>query len=521
MAQHWFREINRLVRLARDLPGFLRRPTSPDDGVELIRQRQATREERFLRMAAESIYAHPGSPYLRLLRLAGCEFEDLKSLVAKEGLEGALSHLVRAGVYMTLDEFKGRKAVVRGNQRFTPTEDFDNPHLLAHFEARSGGTRSPGTAVQTALPYVADLAANTAVAFHAHGLSRHEQVIWLNGGVTPMLIYARLGRPPLAWFYSVRPLSLKAQAGARYLATVSRLSGIPLPRPVFHDLSDPAGMAAWLATRLTEGRPICVTTYASSAVRICVAARERGVDLRGLCFITLGEPYTEAKRKVVTGVGARTLVRYAFTEAGILGYGCADSHDSDALHFSGHAYGLVQRSRTVEDSGSHVNAFLFTSLLPAAPKILLNVESGDCGTVHSRSCSCALGAVGLTTHLERIRSFEKLSGGGMNFVETDLLRILEEVLPACFGGAGSDYQLLGEDGQQEPSCLWLLASPRIGPLDEARLRQTFLRELESGLGGRGEEVRRLAGNLEVKRKFPVATKMGKILPFHLVHSGLR
>jgi hypothetical protein len=507
MARRRFHDVTMLARLTRDLRSFLRNPVTLDQGLGIIGQRLATREEWFLQMAVQAIYGHPRSPYLRLLRMAGCELEDLKALVAKEGFEGTLSHLVRAGVYVSFDEFKGRKIAVRGSQQFAFTEeDFDNPHLRPHFEARSGGTRSPGTAVKTALPYIADLAASTALAFHAHDLWNHEQAIWLNGGVTPMLIYAKLGRAPVAWFYSLRPLPFKAHAGARYLTALSGVTGTPLPRPAFHDLHDPAGMAVWLTTRLREGKPVCV------------AARERGLDLRGLCFITLGEPYTEAKRQVVESVGVRTLVRYAFTEAGILGYGCADSRASDDLHFLSHSYALIQRSRPVGESGVLVDAYLFTSLLPAAPKILLNVESGDCGMVQSRSCTCGLGAVGLTTHLERVRSFEKLSDERMSFVEIDLLRILEEVLPARLGGASSDYQLLEEETQQGTPRLWLLASPRIGPLDEAKLRETFLRELEGsgGLGRGTAEVWRRARTVEVKREYPVATKVGKILPFHLV-----
>ncbi len=171
MAQRWFHKVSMLARLARDLPGFLRSPATLSQGIDLIHQRLATREARFLAMAARSIYAHPKSPYLRLCRMAGCELGDLKSMVAKEGLEGALSQLVRAGVYVTFDEFKGRKLAARGSAQFAfSPEDFDNPHLQPHFEARSGGSRGPGTAVKTALPYIADVAASTAPAFHVHGL---------------------------------------------------------------------------------------------------------------------------------------------------------------------------------------------------------------------------------------------------------------------------------------------------------------------------------------------------------------
>lgn len=521
MPLQWLNNLPMLARLTRDFPRFLRTPLTPEQAVAVIQRQLESREERFLRIAEQAIYAYPRSPYLQLLRAAGCEFGDLKALVAAKGLEGALSELVEAGVFITFDEFKGRKEIVRGGRHFAfLEEDFDNPCISAHFEAQSGGTRSAGTVVKMAFPFIADLAVNTALALCAHGLSQHGHATWLNAGVTPMLIYTKLGRTPIAWFYQMRPLPAKIYAGSQYLAAVGRWFGCRLPTPVFVDLQDPSRMALWLAACLKKGTHVCVTTYASSAVRICVAAKERGVRLDGVCFITLGEPFTEAKQQTVEAVGARALVRYAFTEAGIIGYACADPQMSDDLHFSSNAYGLLQRQRAVGDSGLSVDAFLFTSLLPWAPKILLNVESGDYGMLERRSCGCSLGAWGLTTHLARIRSFEKLSGEGMTFVQTEFLRVLEETLPARFGGTSADYQVLEEEGQYGILKLLLLVSPRIGPVDEDGVRQTFLEELgrDGGDGRRKAEVWRRAETVQVRRQWPVATKAGKILPFHLIRS---
>jgi len=129
-----------------------------------------------------------------------------------------------------------------------------------------------------------------------------------------------------------------------------------------------------------------------------------------------------------------------------------------------------------------------------------------------------MGAVGLITHLARIRSFEKLSSEGMTFVKTDLLRVLEEILPGRFGGTSADYQVLEEEGENGILRLFLIVSPKVGPIDEARVCRTFLEEL-----GRDGEFQRLgadiwqrAGTVKVRRAWPVATKAGKILPFHLV-----
>ncbi|MDR7485316.1 MAG: hypothetical protein QN187_08295 [Armatimonadota bacterium] len=517
MALPWAKEAAMLARLARDLGGFLRTPVTVETAREATRARLASREERFLRTAREMIYGYPRSPYRRLLRAAGCELGDLERLVARLGLEAALARLAADGVYVTCEEFKGRREAVRGSQRFHFTDaDFDNPRVATHYEAPSGGTRGPAVAVKMSLTFIEDLATNTALALHAHGLTGHDHVIWLVAGVTPMLIYAKLGRPPLAWHYQVAPLPVSRRAGSRYLALLGRLASIRLPAPSFLDLRNPEAMAARLAGLRRSGSQVCVTTYASSAVRIAAAARELGLDLSGVWFITLGEPFTEGKRRIIDASGARALVRYAFTEAGIIGYACATPQAPDDLHFFSDRYGLVQRPRPVDAAGLQVNAFLFTSLRPSAPKILLNVESGDYGVVEQRPCGCDLGKAGLTTHLWHIRSFEKLSGEGMTFVHSDLLRVLEEVLPARFGGTGADYQILEEESDGILR-LALIVSPRVGALDEDRLRRTFLEELgrEGAMARAGARFWQRADTIAVRRGWPKTTPAGKVLPFEM------
>jgi hypothetical protein len=506
--------------MALDLPQFLRRPLGPEQAAANVKRRLADREAQFLTMARRAIFNRPASPYARLLRAAGCDPGDLESLVAADGLEGALSRLADDGVYLTLDEFQGRRAAIRGSQRFIFSEtEFDNPDIFPHVEAYTGGTRSPGTSVKMALPYFADEASKSMVALDAHGLSDYDHAFWLQGGA-PALIYAGLGHAPLAWFHPVEPLSLRVRAVSWYMSAVARLAGGALPTPTFLDLRQPARLVDWLTERRREGRFVCVTTYASSAVRVCIAAWERGLRLDGVCFITLGEPFTEAKRQAVERVGARVLVRYAFTEGGIIGFACGTPNISDDLHFFSDCYGLIQRLQAVGNGGPMVDAFLFTSLLPTAPKIMLNVSSGDYGRLDVRDCGCAMGALGLRQHLSEIRSFEKLSGEGMTFVQTDLLHVLEEVLPSRFGGTSADYQALEEEGEHGFLRLLLAVSPSVGPIDEEALRETFLREVARV--GEAEsymaQVWDQTGAVDVRRQPPVATRAGKILPFHLVQA---
>jgi len=115
--------------------------------------------------------------------------------------------------------------------------------------------------------------------------------------------------------------------------------------------------------------------------------------------IAIGEPYTEARRNAVTGAGATAVPSYAFNEAGAVGFGCREPRVSDDIHVLSNTYGLVQRRRPIGDSGLTVDAFLFTSLLRTGPKVLLNAENGDHGTVTRRGCECLYGALGLDMHM--------------------------------------------------------------------------------------------------------------------------
>jgi len=510
-------DVARLARLTRDLPRFLRTHETLEDAAATIRQRLATRDKRFLDLADRLIYARRRSPYFRLLKAAGCEQGDLRKLVSQEGLEGALTRILADGVYVTYDEFKGRKEAVRGSERYLfPESDFDNPTISPHFEARTGGTRSSGSPVKFDLAFVRDQAVNIKLTLHSHGLLEHDHVIWFQYGLTEMLRYASAGGVSLAWFYLLKTLPPKIKTAGYYVAALSRLIGNRLPSPVYLDVRDPLGIVRWLEPRLAEGRSICVTTYASSAVRVAAAAVEAGVSLRNVCFVTMGEPFTDTRQSIVQASGARALVRYAFTEGGILGYSCAQPRHADDIHLFTDSYAVIHRGRDVGRFAQAVDAFLFTSLLPTAPKVLLNVESGDYGIMEQRSCGCSLEALGLQDHAAMIRSFEKLTGEGVTFVQTDLLHILEHILPARFGGTSTDYQMLEVEGADGITHLLLVISPRIGPVDEESARRLLLGEL--GKDGLSAEIWQRLDTVQVQRRWPEATRAGKILPFHLVRA---
>ena len=165
-----------------------------------------------------------------------------------------------------------------------------------------------------------------------------------------------------------------------------------------------------------------------------------------------------------------------------------------------------------------MDAFHLTSLLPSAPKTLLNVGTGDYGKVFRNRCGCTLDKLGLVEHISKIRSFEKLSTEGMTYTQTDLIGLLEEVLPTQFGGRSTDYQLVeGETGTGKAR-LVLRIHPCIGPVDESAVARVFMEKLSEGGGFRplGAAVWQRLETLTVEREEPAITKAGKILPFHLL-----
>lgn len=513
-------DIKMYGHFAYGLRGFLRHKISFDQVKAIIRKRIKERETNFLHTVEQNIYGNARSPYLSLLKMVGCEFGDLKTLISKEGIEGGLSRLVDDGVYVTFDEFKGRKDAIRGSQSFTFNEkDFDNPRISSFFEIRSGGTRGHGTSVKVGWPFINDMAVTTALSLYVHELSHHDHAIWMlsTGGIFSLRL-AKLGRTPLAWFYPMNTISFKLKASSICFAVLSRIWGYQFPIPELLDLQNPDRMANWLVERLKEGKSICVTCYASSAVRTCISAMDKGISLKGVCFITVGEPFTEAKKKVIEDAEARGLVHFGMTESGYIGDSCVNPKSPDDVHLFKDCFGLVLRTRKVGRNGLKLNAFAITSLLSSAPKILFNVETGDYGVVEQRSCGCLFEEFGLRDHISNIRSFEKLSGEGMTFVQTELIHILEKVLPSRFGGTSADYQLVEREVENGILRLFLIVSPKIGPVDEAKVAQAFLNELSrnGGYGQVGAEMWRRAQTVEVSRECPIATKAGKILPFHLI-----
>ena len=504
-------ELRPAARYLSGLRRFVRTPLGPDAAADVVERARADRERSFLRVLERGVFGNPRSVYRRLLGHAGIEHADVARLVGDLGLEGALERLLEAGVHVTLDEFKGRRPVVRPGLELPVAErDFDNPLLTRHYEARTGGSRSAGRRIAIDLDLIAHEAAHHELFLRANGLEGRPLAAWHavppGAAALKCLLYeARLGRSAARWFTQVGSPAPKYRAFTRATLLAARALGRPLPAPVHAPPDDPAPVVEWLAAQVAAGTPAVVSTNPSSAARACLLAARRGTDLSGTAFLLGGEPVTAAKAAPVEAAGCRVVPVYAMAELGLLGIGCPHSGKPDEVHLFTDKVALVRAGK----------AFHLTSLLPSCPKLMLNVETGDEGVVARRPCECAFGRAGLELRAHSIRSYEKLTSEGTTFLGVDLLRLVEETLPARFGGGPADYQLV-ERERDGRTAVSVVVSPAVGRVDEAELVGTVLRALAADDGTRQmARVWEGGGTLEVERREPYTTPTaGKIQPLH-------
>lgn len=238
--------------------------------------------------------------------------------------------------------------------------------------------------------------------------------------------------------------------------------------------------------------------------------------MHGLQFTATGEPLTEARLDAIRNAGADAVATYATVQSGPIGYGCLERNAREDFHFFDDLHALIQPGKSGAISMLPENAFLLSSLHMKAPVLFLNVALGDQGIVDSRECSCAVAQFGWNTHLRSVRSYEKLTAGGMTFFDADVIRVLEQVLPSKFGGAPTDYQLMEAEGDNGLPELRLIVDPGVGALDTRRIVESFIQSV--GDRTQGGVVMSLAwrdaGMIRVERRRPFATTAGKILHLH-------
>jgi hypothetical protein len=521
----YYSEFATFTRFLAGLPGFLRQRITPAEAHAVVRDRMSKRETNLLQTLDRGVWSNARSPYRALLRAAGCERGDVEGLVKAAGVEAALVQLRKAGVYVTFEEFKGRRPIERNGVVITPEpEDWDNPSFRRYFRVATGGSTGHPRRVLMDLDYFESRLPLQLLMEEVQGLRGVRQAQWAEippgHGLEAALLRVPLGYPLERWFTPVwagpDAPGFRFRTATRLIVAIARASGARVPRPEWVPFDQAVVIARWAAAVVQASGRCGIRTHVSKALRIAVAAEEHGIDLTGVMITAGGEPPTPAKVRRITATGARIIANYFLTEAGPMGFACPASDDPNDQHLLLDHLALVPWRREVPGFAVDVDAFHYTTLLPSAPKLMLNVETDDYGVVETRSCGCGFEAFGFSTHLREIRSFSKLTGEGVTLVGSAMERILEEELPGRFGGSALDFQLVEEEDERGFTRLTLLAHPRLElPVDEAVI--AVVHDALARMGGMAEVSRGLwsqAGTLRVRREVPRLTARGKLLPLH-------
>jgi hypothetical protein len=496
---------------------------SADQAHRRLADTLAQREANFLRVLERGVFGNPSSPYLPLFRLAGAELGDVQTLVRTDGLEAALGRLYDAGMYVTLDEVKGRRPIERqGLSQPITAAAFDNPLATRHYGGMSSGSRGPRTRVNIDLALLEHEAAYVQQYLDGFDLWQRPYAVWrpvppVVTAVKWILRLEKLGKPLDRWFTQTRVVlgdgHWKFAIFTAATVVEGRALGRQFPAPHHVPTNAPEPVAQWLAEMARRGTPAVLDTMVSSAVRLCSHAKEHRIDISGTLFRLGGEPLTVAKAQLIADVGCRSICFYSITEMSFVGAPCATPDALDDVHLLTDKVAAILRPKSV--GAASVDALIYTTILPSSPKLLINVESGDYATVSSRACDCPMGRLGFTTHLSQIRSYEKLTSEGVTFLGTELLRLIEEVLPNAFGGAPTDYQLV-EAEENGISRILIVASPVLGPLDESVVVRRVLETLSAYPGGSVMTQHwRQGETVKLVRREPYQTASAKILPLHL------
>ncbi|MBK9170423.1 MAG: hypothetical protein IPM24_23580 [Bryobacterales bacterium] len=499
--------------MAAGIWDLLRQPvvTNPR---ELLRERVAGRGETFLKCLQDAIFANPEHPYSRMFQMAGCQWDDVASLVRRDGLEAALCRLRAAGIYLTHDEFKGKQPILRSGQAIPAhTADFANPLVRGWLRAASGG--STGKPVPVSLPteHLWYREAYTALRMEEFGLRERvhvelKSILPSMGGIGPCLHASRLGHPVAKWFSVTGTLASAGhyRAATAALVTLARLRGARVPYPEALPYNDFSPVARFIEEQKRLGRRCSLRGLASPVARAAAAS----FDISGtLCFAG-GEAVSDAKRATVQAAGAALFATYMISEIGLVGEGCRDMGRENSVHLLEDSVAVITWKRPAPFADGEVDSLHFTTIQPHSPHILINAEMDDTATVSRAPCDCVYSRTGYRTRLSAIASFGKLTGQGLSLFGTDLVQLLEQDLPARLGGAAGDYQL-AEVERRGQTQVRLCVSPRTGLRDAQLVRQVFL-ELVRGCYG-GVMAQRLLTNsdgLEIAFAEPFVGPTGKV-----------
>lgn len=521
--------MNKYIEFIVHLRRFLRESSDLKKSRQSIQQRVEQREDNFLSVLKRAIYDNYNSPYRRIIQSARISFQDIQYSVSRSGIEETLRFLKKKGVYLTLDEIKGRKRTIRSGLdiRFKES-DFNNPCISPAFYIQSGGTMNGGTGTRTniSFAFLAQRAQHRHTMFDLFSLFEGPVFLWYPtlGGVEMAILLecAKIGKPAAKFFYMVEDIAknptFTAKMAFHYLRYIGKTIGVSFPAPENISINEPSEIVKHIQSIMQKSVTLCIRTFVSSAVRIASIAKKNNISLNGVKFWVSGEPLTRGKAQEISDSGAECICQYSFGETGgTVAIGCGDPLFPDDVHLFSDLFAVIQHTIQSDYSERNFEGFLFTTLSLQAPKILLNVENGDYGIVEQRKCTCMLGNLGLTTHIHSIRSFEKFNGEGITIFGCDFIHLIDNVLVPHYGGNSTDYQFI-EEHDKNVSSTSLAISPEIGVVDENEVLHRIYKELAISQAYKTQlNLWCQSGTLKIKRIRPLRNRRGKIFPVRLEH----
>jgi hypothetical protein len=300
----------------------------------------------------------------------------------------------------------------------------------------------------------------------------------------------------------------------RAIALAAVLSRGTLPRPVHVPSDRPERVVAWVVDALARNGRAIGSGFTSSWVTASTFAVEHGQRFDGLVLFLFGEPLTAGKAQAIVASGARVANAYGFMQQGQVGMSCP-AMQSEEVHLWDRDHAVIHRDRSGPD-GAQVPALCFTSLSLEAPGVWLNVENDDTAAIERGvECDCLLGRIGMTTRLRSIRGISKVVAGGTTVVGELFETLVEQALPARFGGGPTDYQFMESEAGDQSTVISLRIHPRLGAVDQEQalaLVRTALQRSENGAMASAV----WASRLQVVRLAPTVTPAGKLLAFERI-----
>jgi len=517
-------EIRGALGLLRRLPLYVRRRLTYEEAVATVQRRLGQRAENFCLRVREQIWPEPHHPYRLLLENAGYRGpSEIASLIQQAGLESGLRELLRRGVYLTVDESRGRCEVRRGRLTFrVQSQQLQNPHTRREMMLQSSGSSGQAVSVSLDLDSRREHLANMLLTNVAGPMSPPPaRSMWTIPTAASMGFnldwQVCFGEPMSGRFSLIDPhqqqVPLRVRLGNLWLELLDKVLRLRTPRLQYAPAEDPAPVLAWIARVKRDGRVPSISTYPSAALKLAEAAASAGVDVSGTWIVSRGEPLTQVRRERLEAAGMRVQTIYGTTETLAVAYSCDRARLADEAHLLEDMHAIIQAGDDVPSLPAET--VLFTTLNPKSAMVLINFSSGDTAVLEHGGCGCRFEELGWRTRLHTIRSVEESTGAGMTFASTDAVRVLEEVLPQRFGGSPVDYQLVERESADGRPELEIVVDPGIGPVDAAQVVQVFLQEL--GSSSVTQQLMSLvwqdASIVRVVRRPPARNAAGKISYF--------